>query len=220
MAITKLRTDFTDGIIDTSVNEHRKYKLTEVSGEADTYTFEDKTVYLQEGTEYGATEVNLTNSTINDVIDLAEESEGDISDILDGTKAIARATTATTATSATTATRATTADTADKLTTARKINGVNFDGTSNITIYDDTKVPTSNDFMLINQQTLTFDDDVCTLTDARITANSLADVYFTSATYNIAKSANISVETYAGKVELTAENTPSGSIVASILIRS
>ena len=208
MAITKLRTDFTDSIIDTSINEHRKYKLTEVSGEADTYNFEDETVYLQEGTEYGATEVNLTNSTINDVIDLAEENEGDISDMLDGTKVIARATNAISAT------------TADKLTTARKINGVDFDGTSNITVYDNTKVPTNNDFILINQQTLTFVDDVCTLTDARVTANSLADVYFTSATYNIAKTANISVETYAGKVELTAENTPSGSIVASILIRS
>lgn len=30
---------------------------------------------------------------------------------------------------------------ADKLTTARNINGVPFDGTANITIYDNTKVP-------------------------------------------------------------------------------
>ena len=35
------------------------------------------------------------------------------------------------------------ADTADKLTTARTINGVAFDGTKNITIADNTKIPTS-----------------------------------------------------------------------------
>jgi hypothetical protein len=35
------------------------------------------------------------------------------------------------------------ADSADKLKTARAINGVNFDGTANITVFDNTKLPTS-----------------------------------------------------------------------------
>ncbi|OOM19349.1 hypothetical protein CLOBE_53700 [Clostridium beijerinckii] len=34
-------------------------------------------------------------------------------------------------------------DRAEKLSTARKINGVNFDGSGDITIYDDTKLPVS-----------------------------------------------------------------------------
>lgn len=219
MAISKLPTNFVDDIINTSVNEHRRYKMTPVSGETDTYELEDRTTYTQQGTPYNATVVNNTNGTINQVIDLAEDNADDLAGFLDGTVPIARAGTAGTATTAGTANSATTATSAGKLTTARKINGVNFDGSNNITVYDNTKVSLDADFILINQERLTFVNNVCTLSDARITASSLADVYFTSATESVATNANITVETSAGAVTLTAGNTPTGNIDATIHIR-
>ena len=219
MAITKLATDFVDDIINTSVNAHRKYKMTSVSGEADTYMLEDTTVYTQVGTPYDSSVVNNTNGTINQVIDLAEDNADDLAGFLDGTVPIARAGTAGTATTAGTANSATTATSAGKLTTARKINGVDFDGSYNITVYDNTKVSLDADFILINQQALTFLNNVCTISDARITASSLADVYFTSLTESVANNADIVVETTAGAVMLTASNTPTGTIEATIHIR-
>lgn len=219
MAISKLPTNFVDDIIDTSVNEHRKYKMTAVSGETDTYELEDRTTYTQQGTPYNATVVNNTNGTINQVIDLAEDNADDLAGFLDGTVPIARAGTAGTATTAGTANSATTATSAGKLTTARKINGVDFDGSNNITVYDNTKVSLDTDFILINQERLTFTNKVCTILDSRITASSLADVYFTSATEGVAINADIVVETSAGAVTLTAGNTPTGNIDATIHIR-
>ena len=219
MAISKLPTNFVDDIIDTSVNEHRKYKMTPVSGETDTYELEDRTTYTQQGTPYNATVVNNTNGTINQVIDLAEDNADDLAGFLDGTVPIARAGTAGTATTAGTANSATTATSAGKLTTARNINGVDFDGSNNITVYDNTKVSLDTDFILINQERLTFVNKVCTISDNRITASSLADVYFTSATEGVAINADIVVETSAGAVTLTAGNTPTGNIDATIHIR-
>lgn len=219
MAITHLATNFVDDIIDTSVNAHRKYKMTAVSGETDTYELEDKTTYTQQGTPYNASVVNNTNGTVNAVIDLAEDNADDLAGFLDGTVPIARAGTAGTATTAGTASSATTATSAGKLTTARNINGVAFDGSNNITVYDNTKVSLDADFILINQERLTFVNNVCTLSDARITASSLADVYFTSATESVAINANITVETSAGAVTLTAGNAPTGNIDATIHIR-
>ena len=240
MAITHLATNFVDDIIDTSVNAHRKYKMTAVSGETDTYELEDKTTYTQQGTPYNASVVNNTNSTVNAVIDLAEDNADDLAGFLDGTVPIARAGTAGTATtagtansantatnagSATTATTAGTANTAgsattaDHLTTARKINGVDFDGTDDITVVDSTKVSNAEDFILIDQQNLAFINGVCQINDTKITANSLADVYFTSATVESARNAGITVETYAGYLQLVATTTPSTTLVATIHIR-
>lgn len=207
MAITKLPTNFKDDILDTSVNEHRKYQLTAVSGEEDTFQFEDVSTYIQTGTEFNAEKANATNTAVNAVIDLAEENASDIEEILDGTQSVGRAVLANNATQAV------------KLKTARNINGVSFDGTGNIQIYDDTKVSTNKDFILINQQTLTFVDGVCRLNDSRVTENSLADVYFTSATEASASNAGIVVDTYNGYVQLTASSTPSTSLVASIHVK-
>lgn len=67
---------------------------------------------------------------------------------------------------------------------------------------------------------LTFTSKVATVSDTRITTNSLADVYFTSDTIAAAEKADISVETLAGKVQLTAKNAPAGTIKASIHIRT
>lgn len=74
-------------------------------------------------------------------------------------------------------------------------------------------------FLLKNQSVLNFSGNVCTISDSRITADSLADVYFTSDTALAAEKAVIDVETYSGRVDLTAGRTPDGTIKASILIR-
>lgn len=77
----------------------------------------------------------------------------------------------------------------------------------------------SKDFVLSNQVTLTFTNNIATISDSRITANSLADVYFTSDTIATAEKAEIYVDTYDGKVQLTAKNTPTGNIRCSIRVR-
>lgn len=76
-----------------------------------------------------------------------------------------------------------------------------------------------NDNIVIPNQTFTFTDLQCTIINSKITADSLADVYFTSATIERAKKAKISVETYNGYLVLTAENTPVGSIAGTIKVR-
>lgn len=74
-------------------------------------------------------------------------------------------------------------------------------------------------FVLRNQSLLTFVGTTCTISDERITADSLADVYFTSDTALNAEKAVIDVETYSGRVDLNAGRTPEGDIRASIVIR-
>lgn len=75
------------------------------------------------------------------------------------------------------------------------------------------------DFILINQETLQFSNNVAVIQDKRITESSLADVYFTQDTFNTAESAVITVETFAGNVKLTAGRTPENVIRATIHIR-
>lgn len=75
------------------------------------------------------------------------------------------------------------------------------------------------DIIVANQQTLTFTNLVATINDTRITDNSLADVYFTSATIAAAIAAEIAVETFSGRMTLTATKTPVGAIAASIRVR-
>lgn len=73
--------------------------------------------------------------------------------------------------------------------------------------------------IVINEQTLTFTNKVCTISNASVTANSLVDVIFSRDTLENAKKAVISVETSAGTITLTAGRTPSGTIKARIHIR-
>lgn len=176
MSIAHLPTNFIDDVIDTSVNEHRRYKLTE-TGEEGTYTFEDKTTYIQQGTTFNSNVANTICGTVNQLIELSENNDSDIDDIIDGTIPISYSA------------RATTADSVD------------------------------NDFILINQQSLIFVNKVCTLLDARITSDSIADVYFTDTTVESAKTSNIEVETSNGSVTLTATTTPSTTLIATIRIR-
>ena len=83
----------------------------------------------------------------------------------------------------------------------------------------DVKAAIAKDFILINKQNLTFSANVCTISDARITADSLADVYFTTACMTAAEKAAIVVETSAGAVTLTAGRTPESTLTATIKIR-
>lgn len=102
---------------------------------------------------------------------------------------------------------------------AEQVNQTN--GTVNRLIDNMDKVEkeASKTFDLRNQAVLTFVNKICSILDERITPDSLADVYFTSDTMLNAEKAVIDVETYAGRVDLTAERDPEGEIKASIVIR-
>ena len=145
----KLPVNYRDDMIDTSVNEKRKYEVTE--NPDGTKTLEDVTVYKQVGSLYGAEDINRTNRAINQLIEEAGNNR--------------------------------------------------------------------EDFILANQLPLEFSENVCAISDERITAGSLADVYFTSDTVLKAEKASITVETYNGRVELKAGRMPEGTIKASIVIK-
>lgn len=66
---------------------------------------------------------------------------------------------------------------------------------------------------------LTFIDKVCEVTDAKVTANSLIDVYFTVDTIQEAEDCKIVVDSEAGKIKLTAEQQPSKTIKAVFRVR-
>ena len=65
MSIPNLPTNFKDDILNTSVNSKRKYKM--INNTGGTVSFEDKTDYTQEGSEFGAGQINATNDAINKI---------------------------------------------------------------------------------------------------------------------------------------------------------
>jgi len=72
---------------------------------------------------------------------------------------------------------------------------------------------------VIAEQEFVFVNKVCTITDESVTANTLVDVYFTDATMSAAEDAVISVNSTAGSIVLTAENTPASTIRGMIRVR-
>lgn len=86
-------------------------------------------------------------------------------------------------------------------------------------IEKNTETVLEKDFILTNMKPLTFVDDVARINDARIKADSLADVYFTTDCLDVAKKSGIGVETYNGYVLITADKTPVNTLTASIKIR-
>lgn len=66
---------------------------------------------------------------------------------------------------------------------------------------------------------LTFSNKVCEVTDTKVTANSLIDVYFTADTIQEAEDCKIVVDSEAGKIKLTAEKQPSKIIKAVFRVR-
>ena len=75
-----------------------------------------------------------------------------------------------------------------------------------------------NDFT-IPKQTLTFVNGMCTITDERVTENSLVDVYFTAESMTVAEVAQIYVDSAAGKIILTANTQPTSTLDAMIRVR-
>lgn len=212
MAITQLPTDFVD-----AVTSQHKYKVTDVGN--DEALFEDVSTYTTYGSPFGAHEINAQHKAVNDAIDLSESTASDIAKLKNGTTIPSSVTSADSVTSATTATTADEALSASAFSGSPEINGVEFDGTADITIADSTKLPTSKSFILASKQTLTFTNKVCTISDNRITADSLAEVNFTADCIDYARLAVISVETSNGAVTITAGRTPQGTLKATIFIR-
>lgn len=77
----------------------------------------------------------------------------------------------------------------------------------------------TNDEIIIPHQEFAFVNQVCAITNSRITADSLADVYFDSSSISYAQQADISVETYDGYLVMTAEVDPTGTISGTIKVR-
>lgn len=72
----------------------------------------------------------------------------------------------------------------------------------------------------LTNQSLTFVNGVATISDARITAESLAFVYFADSSITSATSAVITVDTASGVLNFTAENQPSAALTCDILIKN
>ena len=212
MAISYLPTDFVD-----AETLQQKYKVTDVgNGEA---LFEDVSDYPTDGSYFGANEINNQHQAINDLITLAESTDLALTRLMNGTTVLESVTSADVAQSAETAITANTATTAGQFSDDVEINGEVFDGTSNITIVDSSKLSNDSSFILVSKQQLTFTNKVCTLSDSRITANSLANVVFTANCIDNARNAVISVETVNGAVNITAGRTPRGTLTATVYIR-
>lgn len=65
MSIPNLPTNFKDDILNTSVNQKRKYQQT--YNNDGSVSFQDVTTYRQIGSEFGASQVNQTNKAVNDI---------------------------------------------------------------------------------------------------------------------------------------------------------
>ena len=180
----------TDYKDDILASGKREYEMTNNAN--GTVSLEDVSIYTQTGDDFGGADINATNTAVNELID----KTSNINNTADEVKRVLYAESAGTTNSAQTAQRAVAADTA---TVANTVN---------------------NDFILLNKGTLTFNSNrVCTISDIKITEDSLADVYFTSETESAAERAVIKVDTYNGKVELTAGRTPEIELKATIRIR-
>lgn len=207
MAIEKLPVNFKDDVIDTSFSDKRRYNL--IANTDGTTSLEDVTTYTQIGSDFGAEQVNKTNATVNELID----KTSNINNTADAEKSVLYADTAGTAASAETSNYAETAGSAENSQRAERATLAEESNHANVAN------SAKNDFVLKNQEILTFSNNMCRIEDERITSDSLADVYFTSDSEGAAKEAVITVETYSGEVILTAIRTPQDVIRASIRIR-
>lgn len=72
---------------------------------------------------------------------------------------------------------------------------------------------------VIAEQAFVFTNRVCQISDSKVTANSLIDVYFTAETIGAAEEAQIYVDSSAGKITLTATQQPSSAIRGMIRVR-
>ena len=61
--MANLPTNYRDDVLDTTVNEKRRFVMID-NGDG-TYSFDDETVYTVVGSDYGASDINATNSKVN-----------------------------------------------------------------------------------------------------------------------------------------------------------
>lgn len=100
------------------------------------------------------------------------------------------------------------------------INNLQTEDKTNLVNAINSLIGTEDEF-IVSHRTFNFDSTTRTYTyeDQRITAESLADVYFDSDSFNNAQQASITVETYAGYLTLVAARIPAGSISGTIKVR-
>ena len=60
-----LKTNYVDDVLDTSVNDKRKYNM--IQNADGTVSFVDVTTYTQNGDSFGAKDVNDTNTAVNEL---------------------------------------------------------------------------------------------------------------------------------------------------------
>lgn len=84
--------------------------------------------------------------------------------------------------------------------------------------YDTIDTFVKKDFVL-SKRTLTFTNKRCVVSDARITADSLVDVYFTADTMAEAEDCQIVVDSATGQIILTASKQPTSTIQALMRVR-
>lgn len=85
-----LKTDYKDDVLNTKVNEQRKYKTID-NGDG-TISLEDATEYLQQGDSFGAADINRMNQAINDIQNAeAAVTKDDIIDSLEEIEATTEA---------------------------------------------------------------------------------------------------------------------------------
>jgi len=65
--MANLPTNYRDDVLDTSVNEKRRFTMID-NGDG-TYSFDDETVYSVVGSDYGASDINATNRRVNSLND-------------------------------------------------------------------------------------------------------------------------------------------------------
>lgn len=102
-----------------------------------------------------------------------------------------------------------------KNTTDKSIEGIQQIATN---AYNTMKAFTDADFTLA-LQTLEFVDNQCIISDERLTADSLVDVYFTADTMAAAEAAMIYVDSEDGRIVLTATTQPTSTLKARIRVR-
>lgn len=61
-----LRTDYKDDVLNINTNERRKYRM--INNADGTISFKDVTDYVQNGDNFGAFDINITNKTVNELI--------------------------------------------------------------------------------------------------------------------------------------------------------
>lgn len=201
--IAKLPTDFVD-----EVTSQYKYKIADL--DKGLSEVENVTEFSVKGSYYGATELKATSKKANEVIDKSAEHEEILNRIINDKNGQFRIISE----------KSDNSLDAILLSVPRKINGVEFDNSKNITVYDNTKVNANDNAIIRAMGLLTFNDKVLKITDSRIHSYSLAKVIVRSDCLDEAERCALEVDTYNGYLEIRLGRTPQKSIYAGVSVRS